>query len=281
MESEEKPEVYFHVGLGKVASSYLQQRVFPRLDGIKYISTHKYKKSISVIKKAKHKKYLVSREFDRQFEREVKWFSSHFPDTQVIIVLRRHDSWLASQYRRFVKNGRTLNFSEFFNLDESKSFWKHEHILFYWKLELIEKCFTKKPLVLFHDELKEDAWVFFNKISQYAGVSYDKVKVSLKPTHPSYSEKQLRVLRGFCRRYKKEPPKGYSNKLKHWLFYRPWWALFHLIMYAAAYFPVSWVPKEPIIQDDELKPIRVAFDDDWKRVQAYAKKNNPHWSKMS
>ena len=129
--------------------------------------------------------------------------------------------------------------------------------------------------MLFHDELKEDAWVFFDKISQYANVSYDKSKVSLKPTHSSYTEKQLRVLMAFCKRFKKNPPKGYSNKLKHWVLYRPWWALFHLIMYAAAYFPNSWVPKEPLIKDDELKPIREAFDEDWERVKQYAKENNP------
>lgn len=274
MENGEKPEVYFHVGLGKVASSYLQQRVFPKLDGIQYISTHRYKKSIKEIAKGKFDKYLVSREFDRQFEREVKWFSSHHPDAHVIIVFRRHDSWIASQYRRFVKNGKTINFSEFFNLDESKSFWKHEHLFFYWKLELIEECFTKNPLVLFHDELKEDAWVFFDKISEYAGVTYDKNRVSLRPTHSSYSEKQLRVLKAFCKRYKKNPPQGYSNKFKHWIFYRPWWALFHLIMYAAAYFPKAWVPSEPLINEGELQPIRDAFDADWEKVREYARKNN-------
>lgn len=135
MENGKKPEIYFHVGLGKVASSYLQQRVFPRLKEIHYISTHKYKKSSKEIEKHRHSKYLVSREFDRQFEQEVKWFSSHYPDSHVIIVFRRHDSWIASQYRRFVKNGQTMSFPEFFNLDERKSYWKHEHILFYWKLE--------------------------------------------------------------------------------------------------------------------------------------------------
>ena len=269
------PEVYFHVGLGKVASSYLQQRVFPKLDGIHYISTHRYKKNMQEIGKGKHSKYLVSREFDRQFEREIKWFSTHYPDARVIIVFRRHDSWIASQYRRFVKNGRTMDFSEFFNLDEEKSFWKHEHILYYWKLELIEECFTKNPLVLFHDELKEDAWVFFDKISKYAGVSYSKDRVSLKPTHSSYSEKQLRVLKAFCKRFKKKPPKGYSNKFKHWLLYRPWWALFHLIMYMATYFPESWVPKKPLINDGDLIPVRETFEEDWQKVRAYAESNNP------
>jgi len=275
MSTQQQPEVYFHVGLGKVASSYLQQRVFPKLEGIHYISTHRYKKSVNEIKKGKHRKYLVSREFDRQYERELRWFASHFPQARVIIVLRRHDSWIASQYRRFVKNGRTMDFTEFFNLDESKSYWAHQDIMYYWKLELIEELFTHKPLVLFHDELKQDAWAFFDKISQYAQVTYTRKKVSTRPTHKSYSEKQLKVLKAFCKKFKKTPPKGYSNKWKHWLLYRPWWALFHLVMYVAALFPKSWVPKEPLTREEDLQKIREAYEADWQKVVQYARQNNP------
>lgn len=270
------PEIYFHVGLGKVASTYLQYNVFPKLEGIHYIQRTKYKNSIEIIKKGEHKKYLVSREFDRQFEEEVKWFSSHFPDTKVIICFRRNDGWIASQYRRAVKNGFHWNFEDFFNLDEpEKSHWEPEQVLFSPKLEQTEKYFTQKPLVLFHEELKDDPWIFFDKISKFSGTTYQKEKVSLKVAHSSYSEKQLRVLRAFCRRFKKTPPHMPVNRVLHWLTYRPWWLLFHLIMYAAALFPKSWVPKEPLESDEYKKRIREFYSEDWDKVRAYAKENNP------
>ncbi len=272
---DKSPKIYFHVGLGKVASTYMQQRLFPKLDGIHYISTHSYRKSPNQIDQKNFEKYLVSREFDRQYERELRWWAGMYPDSHIIIVFRKHGSWIASQYRRAVKNGRILDFDEFFNLDESKSFWKHAHINFYSKLQLIEELFTKKPLVLFHEELKADAWVFFDKISSYAHVSYRKENVSLKVTHKSYTEKQLRVLRAFCRRFKRKAPKGHNNKLKHWLLYRPWWAFYHLIMYVAAWFPHGWVPRDPLIPDGRLEAIDDAFVDDWQKVKAYAKQNNP------
>ena len=67
-------QIYFHVGLGKVASTYLQHEVFPKLKGIHYLPTGKYKRSKSIIPQLEVAKVLVSREFDRQFEDEVRWF---------------------------------------------------------------------------------------------------------------------------------------------------------------------------------------------------------------
>ena len=270
------PEIYFHVGLGKVASTYLQYNVFPKLKGIHYIQRTKYRESIDIIKSSTHEKFLVSREFDRQFEDEIKWFSSHFPDTRVIICFRRNDDWIASQYRRAVKNGFHWNFEEFFNLDHpEKSHWEPEHVLFFPKLEQIEKYFTRKPLVLFHEELLKNPWIFFDKISGFSAATYDKRKVTLKVKHSSFSEKQLKVLRGFCRKFKKTPPPMPVNRTLHWLRYRPWWAFFHLILYAAILFPKSFVPKEPLESEDYKKRIKKKYSADWEKVIAYAGKNNP------
>ncbi len=106
------PEIIFHVGLGKTGSSYLQQHFFPKLKGIHYIPTSRYRFSPKIITKRHHQKYLVSREFDRQFDREVEWFSAMYPDARPVMVLRRHDSWIASQYRRQVKTaGNTVSTS--------------------------------------------------------------------------------------------------------------------------------------------------------------------------
>ena len=63
--------IFFHVGISKTGSTFLQQRVFPHLKNIQYIPTHKYHQINDEIKKVKNGPILVSREFDRQFEREV------------------------------------------------------------------------------------------------------------------------------------------------------------------------------------------------------------------
>ena len=100
-------EIYFHVGTGKTGSTFLQARIFPLLKGIHYIPTNRYHKIFLEIEKYSSTKILISREFDQQLEREVKRFSEKHTNTNPIIIFRRHDSYIASQYRRFVKNGFT------------------------------------------------------------------------------------------------------------------------------------------------------------------------------
>jgi len=46
-------EVYFHVGLGKTASTYLQYQLFPKLKGIKYFQRSSYKRYHKIIEKGK------------------------------------------------------------------------------------------------------------------------------------------------------------------------------------------------------------------------------------
>ena len=55
-------QIYYHVGLGKAASTYLQNRIFPALDGIRYIHRDRYRRYRSIIDKSHDDRYLVSRE---------------------------------------------------------------------------------------------------------------------------------------------------------------------------------------------------------------------------
>ena len=58
--------IYFHVGLAKTGSTFLQNNFFPNLQNIKYISTHKYRKCIDIINKTNYDSYLISREFNAE-----------------------------------------------------------------------------------------------------------------------------------------------------------------------------------------------------------------------
>ena len=109
--------IFFHVGISKTGSTFLQQRVFPYVKNIEYIPTHKYRQISDEIKKVKNGPILVSREFDRQFEREVDIFTKHHKNVTPIIVFRQHDQYLASQYRRFIKNGFKGEVESFFDLE--------------------------------------------------------------------------------------------------------------------------------------------------------------------
>ncbi len=263
-------EIYFHVGLGKVASTYLQHEFFPKLQSIEYIPTNRYRKSKQILAKKGPGRYLVSREFDRQFEREVTQFCATYPDAKIIVIFRKHSSWIASQYRRYAKNGFHWGFEKFMDFEKDQGHWQQKDLFFYPKLEVIERCSTQKPLVLFHEDLKKDAGAFLQRIADFTGSSFNPDHISLDSVHTSYSEKQLKVLQAFCRRFKKQLPRAYHNKVLHWLLYRPWWGLFHLVMYAAVLVPDQWISKSPLISEKQMDEIDQRYQEDWDCVKRYA-----------
>ena len=261
--------IYFHVGLAKTGSTFLQNNFFPKLKNIKYISTHKYRRCIDIINNTNYDSYLISREFDRQLEGEVKKILNHFPETKIIIVFREHKKWISSQFKRFSKNGYHFKFEDFYN-NTNSGYWKNEDMIYIDKINIIKKYSKYDPLVLNFDELKINPHSYLTKISEYTKSNYNKSNISLNVVHKSYSEKQLIFLKGFCRIFKPNPPKYYAdNKLKHWLYFRPWWLLFHLVMYVAYFLPKNMIVKKPLIDNNYLKKTMKKYKSDWDEILKY------------
>jgi hypothetical protein len=269
------PEIFFHVGLGKVASKYLQFRIFPKLEGICYIPTRRYRSSKTLIRKEYHNRYLISREFDRQFEREVEWFSRDYPQTRSILLLRRHDSWIASQYRRFVKNGFPGTFRDFMDIKNNRGEWDRKELYFYDKIRILEKYFDHKPLVLFYDDFLDDPAGFLMSIVNYTGTGIKLDEVSFAPKHSSYDEKQLKVMQRLSRRFAfledKERKSQFYKSVRRYLKM----PLRYPILYLSKIIPDQWVPKDELIPVEELEKIRWEFTEDWESCREYARENNP------
>jgi hypothetical protein len=269
------PLVFFHVGLGKAASTYLQYEFFPKLEGIHYIQRTRYKKSPQIIRQTEEERYLISREFDQQLEEECRWFSAFHPEARVIIIFRRHDGWIASQYRRYLKNGGHRSFKEFFDIDEDKGLWKQTDLAFFPKISIVEQYFPHSPpLVLFHEDLKKEPFAFFDKLARFCGATYDRKAISLNPVHRSYSEKQLKAIRRVSSYLFSDNPSFAKNKVWHWIQRRSRLLACYAILYPAALLPESWFNTEPLIPPAELKKIRAAYEDDWQQVRVYAVRNN-------
>ena len=122
-------KIYFHVGLAKTGSTFLQKNFFPYLKNIKYISTHKYRRCINIINNTNYDSYLISREFDRPLKKEIKKILFHFPQTKIIIVFREHGKWISSQFKRLSKNGWHWSFEKFYN-NENNGYWKNEDMIY-------------------------------------------------------------------------------------------------------------------------------------------------------
>jgi hypothetical protein len=262
-------QIYFHVGLGKTGTTYLQYKFFPKIKDVFYIQRTKYRRAVKIINKTNYGKYLVSREFDRQLEDEVQYFSKHFPDAKPIMVLRRQDGWIASQFRRYAKNGGHLPFEKFIDLENNTGLWKKDELLFYPKIQILEKYFSSKPLVLLHEELVRQPYTFFDKIVRFMGASYDKDQVSLTRQHKSYNEKQLLILREINKVLHLRPRKIHNKPLSK-IEFRSRWLVLHLLLYIAYILPGFLVKNKRLINKKSLEKIRDFYADDWNACKDYA-----------
>lgn len=269
MKAEKK--IYFHVGTGKTGTTYLQIKVFPFVKGLHYIPTNRYRKIYEILKESKEERLLVSREFDRQMEREVKKFAEHYPNnTQPIVVFRRQDSYIASQYRRFVKNGYQGDLTSFLDLENDNGFFKQEHLTYMDTVALLEEQFGCKPLVYFHDDMKKDQKAYVERMLSDIGASVDYDAINQKSFHTSYSEKQLKALRSFAKIVPMEKKRVFNNGILHFLNRSIRGPLRYIVLYVAKVFPNAFFSKEPLISTEELECVRLFFEKDWMAVREYA-----------
>ncbi len=271
MKIEKHKEIFFHVGLGKTGSTYLQYKVFTKFRNVYYIQRTKYKKSFEIINKTNYNRYLVSNELDRQFPDEIRRISASFPDAKIIMVLRRNDSWLASQYRRWVKNGYSGSFDEFIDLKNDHGEWKQKEAFFWPYIELVMKIMHSKPLVLLYDELREDPHSFIKKIVDFIGADYDPDTISLKKIHKSYNKKQLLQRRKWNKHFSGNIKLSKSKILAfiQTLFYvKP---IRYGSLYLAKIIPDEMVHQEELTPKNYLDQLYNFYKEDWEKCVNYSK----------
>ena len=259
------------MGLGKTASTYLQNKVFPKLKGVYYIHPTKYRRYQSIIESTNASTYFVSREMDQQLEREVKKFSDLYPQTTPIIVLRSNESWIASQYKRFLKNGYPYSFKEFFDIENNSGFWKREDASFYPKLQILEKYFHQKPVVLLYEDLRKHPFEFIDRIAKCMGASYNKNQIPLEPHHTAYEEKQLKVMHSVSKYIFTKNPQYKGTRFNTWIRRRSRMLLCYIILYGAVVVPKSMISKTELISNEEFEKIKEYYKADWESCLNYAR----------
>ncbi len=266
-----RKEIFLHTGLAKTGTKFLQHKFFPKLEGVNYIPKNKYHKAFALIEKSKARKILVSQEFDQQFDDELKKWAEIYPQTKIIIVFRRQDSWFASEYRRFVKNGFQGSFTDFIDLRSDKGYFKIKDGLYMPKIRLAEKLFKNPPLVLIYEEFKNEPMKFLKKISLFLGAEFNAGKLDFSPKHKSYEEKQLKLMQKLAPRFGVGLIKyDDNNRLKRFFQRLGQMIPRYAILYGAFLVPDKFLPAEPLIPKNELDEIRNFYGDDWQKTLQYA-----------
>ena len=263
-------KIFFHLGLKKTGSTYLQQKIFPKLKGIKYYGKKGFKNYKGKLIAYNHENYLFSHEFDSSLERILKEISKDLPQARIILVLRRQDSWVASKYKYHIKKHGYLNFEEFFDLASNTGLWKKEEFYFRKKIEWIEKYFENKPLILIYDDLKTNPDRFITQITDFLDTQIVENTKDNKVINKALSNKQLKVLKKFNKFYPYVKLNSGSKILKriHHI-YRMF--LLHTVSFLGQVIPYQWLGKEALIDHEELEKIREHYLADWEYCKQYSR----------
>lgn len=267
-----KKRVFFHVGTGKTGTTFLQYRAFPFFKGVRYIQRTSYRKAPDIIRNEEHQSFFISWEMDQQLEHETKLFGEQFPETQTIIVFRRHDSYLASQYRRFVKNGFKGEVQDFFDVENDSGFFKRSDFDYRSMLEILRKNFNNEPIVLLYDDLKKEPKKFISEFAHIVGATVNLITIDFSSKHTSYNEKQLKVIKSMGKHVNLKKRRIFKNSALHLLWKIYFGTIRYSILYGAKILPNSFVSKEPLIDPAYLERVKEYYNEDWEAIRSFAKR---------
>jgi len=266
-------EIYFHIGVERTGTKYLQKSIFPNYEGIHFINKNQYSKAIEIIAKKKHKRYLVSMELNLspQFEKEVKYFSNVFPNTKVIMVLRSHEKWLVSHYKRIVKNGEKKTFKQFLDLDSEKSVYKIADLYYMDKIRILEKHFKPEPLYLLYEDLRVNPLNYLKRLANYIGIEFDSNLVDFNRRHASYTDNQLKAIQSTRKFINIDRKKPFNNVILNFAHRISVDLIRYTVLYISKVLPDSFFRSTPFIELSEIERVKKFYQDDWIKAVQYVR----------
>lgn len=265
--------VYFHLGMTKVASTYLQTAIFPYLDNIRFHRKHHFRRYKKLSEKPLKENHLFSSEKDRKLVKNVDEILTHFPNARIIVIIRRHDQWLLSRYKYHIRKHGYASFTEFFDIESDTGQWKKSDLILRSKIEEIERKCSTKPLILTHDMLRSAPDLFFEKLASYMNSRLGPGTRKKAVVNKAFSEKQLIFLRRFNRRYPYREKRS-SSKLRNKIHYKYREFLLHIVAFFSLFLPAVLLKDERLIENPGvLEEVRNYYQEDWSFCTNYVENN--------
>lgn len=259
---------YFHIGLHKTATTYLQDVVFPRWPGIRYMRFRNLEYFLALPDTGK---YLVSCEnmsgttfapLDER-RRGLKRLARMFPGANVIIAFRPHGDYMASLYSQYLRYGGQATFDGFFSLNLDDAVWRGGDLSYKTLIETTEDAFETKPFVFQLGELKRDPSGLFADLARFIGTPQPTELANRRPTNVSLGAWQGRLLR----RVNELVGTPYSRDGGN----RPYRRLhrFGLDPPTLCHRVLGRLPRRPLVSREARQQISDAYRDDWLFVTEY------------
>lgn len=264
-ETAPAPETYFHLGFPKVASTFFQQEVFPKLAGVQYYPKRKFKLYKQLSPAEMEGKYLFSTEKDNGLEEAVEDIVEHFPEARFILFFRRPDKWLLSRYKYHIRKHGRLRYREFFDIHSDTGMWNIFDLRYRERIERVTALSNHPPLVLTFEEFQQQPEQFLGKLLTYIGTEFSSPVNLQKRFKPAFQPRQLTLLRQFNRGYpfidRRHAPKPLKKIYEK---YREF--LLHTLAFLFRAAPKKVLEKKPLLTPaewDALEQTRQAFTEDW------------------
>ncbi|MEA1874035.1 MAG: hypothetical protein U9N51_06355 [Bacteroidota bacterium] len=159
-----------------------------------------------------------------------------------------------------------MDFNTFFNVEPNNVFFRREQLRYRKIIDTIESLFTPRPLVIFHEEIKNAPEQIIGLLASYCDAEVDVNDVKMNKVNYSFSEKQLKLLLKFNRRFS-------FDENKHGRFRKKTRAaMIHTLAFLGQFLPVKGKTDAPIVPPEKLKQISETYADDWKACLEYASK---------
>lgn len=266
-----KNQVFFHLGLPKVASTFCQQVIFPNLSDVQFFKKSHFNR-YKTLPPDKPGKFLFSIETDREMSDRLSAIVDRFENAQVILCFRRHDDWLLSKYKYYIRKNEGMSFTECFDIHHNQGELKQEDIRYRDIIALVESLVKHKPLILTLDMLKENPDDFIKRLTNYMGTEFINHGKINKKVKPSLKDKQLIVVRAFNRL---PLPDQIQTKYKllnkiHGIIRK---VSIHIVAFSSYFIPNFLLKNQPLLtekEENDLALIREIYADDWEFVENYS-----------
>ncbi len=258
----EKSRIYFHLGLPKTASTYLQKTVFPQLQGVVFHKKHDFRKYKGIASDDPHI-HLFSSEMDIGIEDELKRIKNIHPMASVMIVFRSHYSWILSKYKYSIRKWNHLRMAEYYSSTDDKLL-KVPTDYYRGIIELADELFDGRVLVMNYHLLKSDPGFIEGSIQDFIGIQKAAISPG-KHVNKAFNTRQLIHLRRYneWHRYRESQSKF---KFFRKLYYRYRQYLLHIVAFFSKAIPVDELEFKEELKREKLV-IEERYKNDWAFVR--------------
>lgn len=261
MIDSEKQEIYFHLGLPKTASTYLQRVAFPQLKGIHFHKKHDFNQ-YKTLSPENGDKHLFSCEMDTGIFDEMDRISQIFPGAYIILVFRSHYSWIVSKYKYSIRKWNHLRVEDYYSTEPGKPLHIPDN---YYRsiIEYAERLFPGRVLVLNYHELKQEPGKLERRIMDFMGL--DPVEIqNEKLVNKAFSTRQLVHLLKYNNAHRYHESKASRRWLRR-IHYRYRQYLLHIVAFFSRFIPANEKGFLNYLEDQKTE-IGEIYRSDWSFV---------------